>query len=178
MASIEDRPASIPDADLVLYVVKGMLNRLPYEQQKLWHIHVIGSTKNETWFHDVSPHKMVPAMESVEYRGGKRLNIWDSTSCLLYISDVHDSTGAWKGRDVWERAQRQLKHPEQSYVALPDRPSIADIAILPFVTEELASKAGLDLSQWPHLLQWSRRMMDRPAFKDAMVEVETYGHDI
>lgn len=68
-------------------------------------IHVVKSTKNETWFHDVSPHRMVPAMEAMERRGERRLNIWDSTACLLYISDAYDHTGVWKGGDLWERTQ-------------------------------------------------------------------------
>jgi gliotoxin/aspirochlorine biosynthesis glutathione S-transferase len=68
-------------------------------------VHVIESTSKEEWFHEVNPHKMVPAMESAETRDGKRLNIWESTSCLTHLADAYDSHGLWKGADLWERTQ-------------------------------------------------------------------------
>jgi gliotoxin/aspirochlorine biosynthesis glutathione S-transferase len=73
--------------------------------------------------------------------------------------------------------EKQLARPAQEYIALPDRPTIADIANLPFVTEDLALKAGLNLGDWPHLLVWSKKMLERPAVQRAWSDVQTFGND-
>ena len=38
-------------------------------------IQVVASLKTDEWFHAVCPQKMVPAMEDVEVREGKRLSV-------------------------------------------------------------------------------------------------------
>jgi glutathione S-transferase len=73
--------------------------------------------------------------------------------------------------------ERRLAEEGQKYIALPDRPTIADIANLPFVTEDLALKAGLKLGDWPHLRAWSEMMLSRPCVQKAMIDIETFGHD-
>jgi hypothetical protein len=123
------RPKDIPQHKLVLYVVKGtfhasqgngntnssatptstantvkpliLMNELSIDHE----IFVVPSPTKDEWFHQVNPHKMVPAMESTETREGKRLNIWESTSCLTYLTDAYDHEGLWKGSDLWERTQ-------------------------------------------------------------------------
>jgi glutathione S-transferase len=73
--------------------------------------------------------------------------------------------------------ERRLSEKDQKYIALPDRPTIADIANIPFVTEELALKAGLRLGDWPHLQAWSEGMLARSSVQKAFSVVQTFGHD-
>ncbi|EHK22000.1 uncharacterized protein TRIVIDRAFT_216157 [Trichoderma virens Gv29-8] len=71
----------------------------------------------------------------------------------------------------------RLAQEGQQYLALPDRPTIADIATLPFADEACAVLFGLDLSNWPHTLEWSRRMAARPAVVRARERVAKLGHE-
>ncbi|RDW70935.1 hypothetical protein BP6252_07498 [Coleophoma cylindrospora] len=73
--------------------------------------------------------------------------------------------------------EKRLSQPKQQYLALPDRPSIADIATLPFADEPCAALFGLDLANWPHILDWSKRMNSRPAVVKARERVAKMGHE-
>jgi glutathione S-transferase len=70
-------------------------------------IHIINSTKNETWFHDINPYKMVPAMEdrveSNNNSGTTLVNVFDSSACLQYIANKYDKDGLYGGRNLWEK---------------------------------------------------------------------------
>jgi len=68
-------------------------------------IHVVSSPKSTAWFHALSPQKLVPAMEDVEVRDGKRLSVWESSACLSFLVDKYDEAGEYGGRDLWERTQ-------------------------------------------------------------------------
>ena len=72
-------------------------------------IHLITSTRTQHWFHDVNPYKMVPALEDVEgYQNSdgkrQRLNVFDSSACLVYLAEKHDKDGLYMGRTRHERA--------------------------------------------------------------------------
>jgi gliotoxin/aspirochlorine biosynthesis glutathione S-transferase len=69
------------------------------------HIQVVGSTKNDEWFHDINPLKMVPALEATDTQDGKRLNIWESSACLDYVARTYDTKGEYGGRNTWEEIQ-------------------------------------------------------------------------
>ncbi|CAM1502579.1 Fc.00g073550.m01.CDS01 [Cosmosporella sp. VM-42] len=71
----------------------------------------------------------------------------------------------------------RLSQEGQTYLALKDRPTIADIATLPFADEACAALFGLELSRWPHTLEWSRRMAARPAVLRARERVAKMGHE-
>jgi len=70
----------------------------------------INSTSTETWFHAVNPYKMVPALEDVAVVDSgtspceERINVFDSSACLLYLADKYDKEGVFGGRGLRERA--------------------------------------------------------------------------
>lgn len=37
---------------------------------------------------------------------------------------------------------------------------------------------GVDIKDWPHIEEWHRRMMERPAVKDIMSRAPSFGHDM
>lgn len=69
------------------------------------HIEVVASTSLDSWFHEIAPTKMVPALEWVETHGGKRLNIFESSSCLEFLVERYDSGGIFGGKNIWEKTQ-------------------------------------------------------------------------
>lgn len=73
--------------------------------------------------------------------------------------------------------ENRLAEPGQQYLALKDRPTIADIATIPFANEECADLFGMDLGKWPHIVDWSRRMLARPAVQRARERVAKMGHE-
>ncbi|KAK4153859.1 glutathione S-transferase tcpG [Chaetomidium leptoderma] len=103
---------------LVLYVRKALpaptMNSLKplmlIEALSIPHsIHLIQSLQEETWLHDVNPFKLLPAMEDVELCNTgdgttqRRLNVFDSSACLLYMADKYDTDRTWLGRGLAER---------------------------------------------------------------------------
>jgi glutathione S-transferase len=37
---------------------------------------------------------------------------------------------------------------------------------------------GVDIVDWPHIHEWSKRMLERPAVKKVLEVAPTYGHDV
>ncbi|OCL02661.1 glutathione S-transferase, partial [Glonium stellatum] len=191
-------------------------------------IHIIDSTTTETWFHTVNPYKMVPAMEDVvvaesEHPSNEeRINVFDSSACLLYLVDKYDKEGVFGGKGLRERASViswlmgytaglgatgkswlmlkpknvgdvamsvfvtwirneyaildwRLSEPDQEYIALPARPTIADIAILPLANEKVAATAEICFDDYPALKRWSERMAKLPYVAKALNRVGKFG---
>ena len=197
--------------------------KMPHE------IHIIKSTSNETWFHDVNPYKMVPAIEDVEVYetvSGKtqRMNVFESSAALYYLAEKYDTEGIYKGRDLCERTiimnwlmsytaglgatgkwwlllkiprpiaiadalqvfvnsikseynflEKRLSEPGQTYVAIADRPTIADFAIYPLANEGVAATADIDFNEWPNLKKWSERVSSLPPVAKALYRVARFG---
>lgn len=76
----------------------------------------------------------------------------------------------------WDILNQQLEKPEQEYIALRDRPTIADLAYLPFATPWMFNFFGVDIEDWPAVQAWSRRMLERPAIKLVLERAPMYGH--
>ncbi|KAB8070359.1 glutathione S-transferase [Aspergillus leporis] len=226
----------IDSNSLTLYVVKSTPTSttnfvkvlIAIEELSIPHnVFVLQSTSKQTWFHKINPHRMVPAMEDTEVRNGRRLNVFESTACLIFLVDKYDSDGVLGGKGLWERTQinnwltlhtaalgptskwwlwfkkmhagegsesvverlstsirqqydileARLSEPGQEYIALPDRPTIADIANLPFANEKIAATADYDFNDWPRLKAWSERMLGRPAVQRAYQRGSTFGHE-
>lgn len=72
--------------------------------------------------------------------------------------------------------ERRLNEPGQQYLALKDRPTIADIATLPFAMKSTAELFGLEFEKWPKLQEWSVRMGEREAVKRAWQRVAGFGY--
>lgn len=58
----------------------------------------------------------------------------------------------------YDTLESRLSLPNQTYLALPDRPTIADIANLLFADYETSKRMGLDINDWPNLKAWGERM--------------------
>ncbi|KAI2758343.1 hypothetical protein DTO006G1_6859 [Penicillium roqueforti] len=71
--------------------------------------------------------------------------------------------------------ETRLNEPGQHYIALPDRPTIADFAILPLANETIATSAKLDFGQWPKLKEWSEKMIELPPVKEALNRISRIG---
>ncbi|KAH7048244.1 glutathione S-transferase [Macrophomina phaseolina] len=68
---------------------------------------------------------------------------------------------------------QRLLEPGQKWIALKDRPTIADIAILPFTDWNTFGRMQVDIETWPALADWYRRMMALPYVKKAYEERES-----
>ena len=97
-----------------------------------------------------------------------------SRHCVLILCYNRLRSNIEKQYDILED---RLSQPGQQYLALRDRPTIADIATLPFADEPCAALFGLELSKWPYTLNWSRRMAARSAVIRARERVAKMGHD-
>ncbi len=66
--------------------------------------------------------------------------------------------------------------PEQNYIALPDRPTIADLSYFPFAMPWMFTFLGVDIKDWPSIKAWSERMLVREAVRKILARGPTYGH--
>ncbi|KAM3427506.1 hypothetical protein MY4824_009412 [Beauveria thailandica] len=220
----------IPKDKLVLYVRKAIpaptanslkpimimeALQIPYS------IHLINSLSDETWYHEINPYRQLPAIEDVgvfEAGSGqeKRLNVFDSTSILVYLCDKYDKDGLYIGKNPVERAQvmnwliaytaglgatgewwlklrgneelapalniieaaitreydileKRLGEPGQKWVALADRPTLADLAIQPLANPRVAKNAKIDFDDWPKTKAWSEAVDAIPFVQRAML---------
>jgi glutathione S-transferase len=78
-------------------------------------------------------------------------------------------------KDEYSILEKRLNEPNQTYVALPDRPTIADFAILPLANADVAATADIDFSEWPKLTEWSKRMYGLPYVASAIARVTRFG---
>lgn len=94
----------------------------------------------------------------------KPVDIGESLSVLLkYI------------RTEYQFLETRLNEPGQDYIALPDRPTIADFAILPLANEAIATSAEMDFSEWPKLKEWSERVSKLPPVEKALNRISRFG---
>lgn len=77
----------------------------------------------------------------------------------------------------WDILEKRLSLPEQRYVALQDRPTLADLSYFPFAMPWMFKFLGVDIKNWPMIEQWSERMLSRPAVKEVMERAPTFGHE-
>ncbi|MCJ1380204.1 hypothetical protein MMC17_003307 [Xylographa soralifera] len=76
----------------------------------------------------------------------------------------------------WDILDKRLALPGQHYIALSDRPTIADLSYFPFAMPWMFRFLGVDIKDWPAIEQWSTRMLSRPAVKTILERGPTYGH--
>ncbi|RFU32839.1 hypothetical protein B7463_g3509, partial [Scytalidium lignicola] len=94
----------------------------------------------------------------------KEVDIGESLSVLLkYIKAEYNFL------------ETRLNEPGQKFVALPDRPTIADFAILPLANETIAVSAKLDFNEWPKLKAWSERVSALPPVARALHRIARFG---
>jgi glutathione S-transferase len=72
--------------------------------------------------------------------------------------------------------EARLKKPGQQYVALPDRPTIADLSYFPFAMPWMFEFLGVNIEDWPNIKMWGERMLERPAIQNVLSKAPGYGH--
>lgn len=68
----------------------------------------------------------------------------------------------------------RLSEPGQAWLALKDRPTIADIAVYPFADTPTIERMGLNLKDWPALKNWSERMSELEAVAKAYSDMDSW----
>ncbi|KAL6808072.1 glutathione S-transferase [Trichoderma camerunense] len=76
----------------------------------------------------------------------------------------------------WDILNDRLALPEQQYIALRDRPTLADLSYFPFAMPWMFTFLDVDIKDWPHIQKWADRMLARPAIRDIMSRAKTFGH--
>ncbi|RMZ66213.1 glutathione S-transferase [Pyrenophora seminiperda CCB06] len=76
----------------------------------------------------------------------------------------------------WDILEKRLALPDQQYVALSDRPTIADISYFPFAMPWMFKFLDVDIASYPNIKSWGERMVMRPAVKTILEQGPTYGH--
>ncbi|OJJ45959.1 hypothetical protein ASPZODRAFT_26552 [Penicilliopsis zonata CBS 506.65] len=77
----------------------------------------------------------------------------------------------------WDILEARLSAPGQDYIALPDRPTVADIAYFPFAMPYMFQFMGVEMARWPRLQGWAARMAARPAIQHILEFAPTIGSD-
>ncbi|KAB8224442.1 S-adenosyl-L-methionine-dependent methyltransferase [Aspergillus novoparasiticus] len=76
----------------------------------------------------------------------------------------------------WDILEKRLKEPGQQYIALKDRPTLADLSYFPFAMPWMFTFLGVDIKDWPHIQRWSEMMLSRPAVARVLQRAPTLGH--
>jgi glutathione S-transferase len=76
----------------------------------------------------------------------------------------------------WDNMEARLRKPDQQYVALPDRPTIADLSYFLFAMLWMFNFLGVDIEQWPNIKDWGERMLELPKIQTVLSKSPTYGH--
>ncbi|KAI0390335.1 glutathione S-transferase [Xylariaceae sp. FL0594] len=76
----------------------------------------------------------------------------------------------------WQILEARLSLPDQLYIALPDRPTIADISYFPFAMPWMFKFLEVEIKDYPNIQSWGERMATRPAVKRVLEAGPTYGH--
>lgn len=77
----------------------------------------------------------------------------------------------------WDILEKRLSLPAQDYIALKDRPTLADLSYFPFAMPWMFGFLGVDIKDWPHIDAWSQRMLARPAVEKVLKRAPTIGHE-
>ncbi|OGE47513.1 hypothetical protein PENARI_c042G05209 [Penicillium arizonense] len=89
------------------------------------------------------------------------------------IAKLHENT-----LKQWDILEKQLAKQGQQYIALADRPTLADLSYFPFAMPWMFTFLGVDIKDWPHIEAWATRMLARPAIQDIMSRAKSFGHDM
>ncbi|KAL2842716.1 pyridoxal phosphate-dependent transferase [Aspergillus pseudoustus] len=168
---------------------------------KIPHLLSVIDTKEE-WFYRIHPERMVPSLKDQDPENKQEVIVFESTACLQYLADRFDVEGSWTGRNAtetgavlswtayqtaalglhsnclrqWDILDKRLSLPGHDYVALPDRPTLADLSYFPFAMPWMFNFLGVDIHNWPHIERWSQRLLGRPAVKAVLEMAPRIGH--
>ncbi|KAL4783356.1 hypothetical protein BJX76DRAFT_368480 [Aspergillus varians] len=165
------------------------------------HLLSVINTKDE-WFYRIHPERMVPSLKDQDPETKQEVIVFESTACLQYLADRFDSAGIWTGRNAaergavfswtayqtaalglhanclrqWDILEKRLSLEGQDYIALQDRPTLADLSYFPFAMPWMFRFLSVDIKDWPGIEGWSQRMLGRPAVKAVMEMGPKIGH--
>lgn len=88
------------------------------------------------------------------------------------IEKLHANTVA-----QWDILERRLSLPDQQYIALPDRPTIADLSYFPFAMPWMFGFLKVDMNAYPKTQEWAQKMLERPAVRKVMDYAPRIGHE-
>ncbi|EFE29751.1 glutathione S-transferase GliG [Trichophyton benhamiae CBS 112371] len=171
------------------------------EELQFPHVLSVIDTRDE-WFYSIHPERYVPSLKDEDPVTKEKVIVFESTACLQYLTDRFDTDGFWTGRTAaekgailswtayqtaalglhantvrqWDILEKRLKEPGQDYIALKDRPTVADLSYFPFAMPWMFSFFGVDVKDWPHIQRWGERMLSRPAIKRVLERAPTLGH--
>ncbi|TPX19020.1 uncharacterized protein E0L32_011264 [Thyridium curvatum] len=167
------------------------------------HVLSIIDTKDD-WYFKIHPQRMVPALKDSDPETGDTVIVFESTACLQYLGERFDKDGKWVGRNAsekgrilawtsyqtaalglkkdtlrqWDILEKRLAESGQAYIALKDRPTIADISYLPFSMPYMFNLFGVSIHDWPHIDKWSEKMLGRQAVRTVLEQAPRFGHDV
>jgi len=76
----------------------------------------------------------------------------------------------------WDILEKRLAISDQRYIALGDRPTVADISYFPFAMPWMFKFLNVDIASYPNIKSWGERMAIRPAVKIVLKHGPEYGH--
>ena len=77
----------------------------------------------------------------------------------------------------WDILEARLSSsPDQQYIALKDRPTLADLSYFPFAMPWMFTFLSVDIKDWPSIERWSERMLARKAVKEVLERAPRFGH--
>jgi glutathione S-transferase len=76
----------------------------------------------------------------------------------------------------WDILEARLALPNQEYIALKDRPTLADLSYFPFAMPWIFRFLGVDIEKWPAIKQWGEKMLKREAVQIIMQKAPSFGH--
>jgi glutathione S-transferase len=77
-------------------------------------------------------------------------------------------------RKQYDVIEARLCEPGQTYLALKERPTIADLAVLLFADSTTSKRMGFQLSEWPAIKAWSERMYGFEGVRKAFDEKDKW----
>ena len=76
----------------------------------------------------------------------------------------------------WDILEKRLSDPGQEYIALKDRPTIADIAYYPFAMPYMFEFLDVAIADWPHIMDWAQKMENRADIHKVLQWAPTIGN--
>ncbi|KAJ5433653.1 uncharacterized protein N7458_012809 [Penicillium daleae] len=89
------------------------------------------------------------------------------------ITKLHENT-----TKQWDTLEKQLAKKGQQYIALADRPTLADLSYFPFAMPWMFTFLDVDIKDWPDIEAWATRMLARPTIQNIMGRAKTFSHDM
>ncbi|KAK8031971.1 hypothetical protein PG990_001705 [Apiospora arundinis] len=76
----------------------------------------------------------------------------------------------------WDILEKRLSQPGQDYIALGDRPTLADLSYFPYGMPWMFKFLDVEMSNWPNIVQWATRLAARPAVREILEMAPKIGH--